>query len=127
MSDRDESKDILLSGALRKAVAQTFAKDRDTVTLRLIRTIVEQQHKLGQDYFKTDPYWKERSKEIIMEEVVSYPKLEDGGGNKGGMQKAAKGSVELQLSSLKLVVTFPAASRVPSCSCSFPSSSPSAP
>ncbi|KAI5814875.1 hypothetical protein BZA77DRAFT_93335 [Pyronema omphalodes] len=69
MSDRDESKDILLSGALRKAVAQTFAKDRDTVTLRYIRTIVEQEHKLGADYFKTDPYWKERSKEIIMEEV----------------------------------------------------------
>lgn len=93
MADRDESKDILLSGALRKAVAQTFANDRDTVTLRLIRTIVEQQHNLGQDYFKTDPYWKERSKEIIMEEVVSYPKLEDrGGGTRGVCRGAAKSS-----------------------------------
>jgi hypothetical protein len=68
--DRDESQDAVVAGALRKAVATAFRDDRDAVTLRYIRTVVEKELGLGSEYFKLDPYWKDRSKAIVMQEVV---------------------------------------------------------
>jgi hypothetical protein len=69
---RDESRDALIAGALRKAVADTFKKDRDDVTLRYIRTLVEDQLALGAQFFKSDDYWKNQSKDIILQEVVRF-------------------------------------------------------
>ena len=69
---RDESRDALIAGALRKAVADTFKKNRDDVTLRYIRTLVEDQLTLGAQFFKSDDYWKNQSKDIVLQEVVRF-------------------------------------------------------
>jgi hypothetical protein len=80
MSSRDEAHDARIQGALRKAVVDTFAIDPSAVTMRSIRSIVEGQLDLGEGFFKTDKYWKEKAKEVVLEEVVSSPR---DGGNKG--------------------------------------------
>lgn len=67
---RDDSRDGLISGCLRKAVAQAFKADRDQVTLRKIRALVEEELQLGERFFKSDPYWKAQSEDIIVQEVA---------------------------------------------------------
>ncbi|KAI5858135.1 hypothetical protein BZA05DRAFT_386092 [Tricharina praecox] len=68
MNDRDESRDAQIAGALRKAVADAFRKDPESVTLRTVRNEVAEELKLGEGFFKSDPYWKDKSKEIVLQE-----------------------------------------------------------
>lgn len=68
MSDRDESRDAQIAGALRKAVADAFRKDPESVTLRTVRNEVAAELGLGEGFFKSDPYWKDKSKEIVLQE-----------------------------------------------------------
>ena len=70
MSYRDESRDAQIAGALRKAVADAFSKDPESVTLRTVRNEVAAELKLGDGFFKSDPHWKDKSKEIVMQEGV---------------------------------------------------------
>jgi len=74
MSDRDESRDesrdAQIAGALRKAVADAFRKDPESVTLRTVRNEVAAELGLGEGFFKSDPYWKDKSKEIVLQEGV---------------------------------------------------------
>lgn len=66
----DEVRDMRLAAALRKAVHDTFAKDPDYVTVRNIRTMVEDDLDLGKEWFKNDETWRSKSKEIIEAEAV---------------------------------------------------------
>lgn len=72
MSDeeRDESQDQAITGALRSNVANAFRTNRDEVTLRKMRTKVEQQLGLPEEFLKLDPYWNAHSKKIVLQEVV---------------------------------------------------------
>lgn len=77
--DRDESRDVVITAALRKAVVTAFQVDRDAVTLRYIRTAVEKELGLGVEFLKCDPYWKDKSKSVVIQEVVCTAVARGGG------------------------------------------------
>ncbi|KAI9800248.1 MAG: hypothetical protein M1825_004232 [Sarcosagium campestre] len=55
---------------LRDAVKKVFASGRlDELTVKRIRIAVEAELSLPKDYFKDDPIWKEKSKEVILREA----------------------------------------------------------
>ena len=60
-----------LEHALRNAVREVYLSgDLDNLTVKRIRKSVEADLDLQDDFFKTDPAWKERSKDVIQSEVV---------------------------------------------------------
>ena len=60
-----------LEQALRNAVREVYLSgDLDNLTVKRIRKSVEADLDLQDDFFKTDPEWKERSKNVIQSEVV---------------------------------------------------------
>lgn len=70
LSDGAPSEDEL-EQALRNAVREVYLSgDLDNLTVKRIRKSVEADLDLQDDFFKTDPAWKERSKNVIQSEVV---------------------------------------------------------
>ena len=60
-----------LEQALRKTVRKIYtSEDLDNLTVKRIRKSVEADLDLPDDFFKNDPTWKERSKDVIQSEVV---------------------------------------------------------
>jgi len=59
-----------LTEALRAAVTHAYHHDRDTLTVKRIRTKVEQNLNLDEGFF-LEPAWKDQSKQIITSQVVS--------------------------------------------------------
>lgn len=60
-----------LKQALRDAVREVYRSgDLDNLTIKRIRKSVEANLDLQDDFFKNDPAWKEKSKNIIQAEVV---------------------------------------------------------
>ena len=75
MSDSSLSDSTLSEGvleqALRNAVREVYRSgDLDDLTIKRIRKSVEVDLDLQDDFFKTNPAWKERSKNVIQSEVV---------------------------------------------------------
>ena len=65
------SDDVQLEGALRAAVRKVYARgDLGNLTIKRVRASVERRLGLGEDFFKTDGIWKDRSKDVIRSEVV---------------------------------------------------------
>ena len=70
LSDGAPSAEVL-EQALRDAVRSCYSSgDLDNLTVKRIRSSVEADLDLQDDFFKTDPAWKERSKNVIQSEVV---------------------------------------------------------
>lgn len=70
LSDGAPSKEVL-EQALRNAVTDVYQSgDLDNLTVKRIRKSVEVDLDLQDDFFKNDPAWKERSKNVIQSEVV---------------------------------------------------------
>ena len=70
LSDGAPSK-VVLKEALRNAVREVYRSgDLDNLTVKRIRKFVEVDLDLHNDFFKSDPAWKEESKNIIESEVV---------------------------------------------------------
>lgn len=69
--------DKAITSALRAEVQNCYANDdEDNLTLKRIRAAVAKKLKLADDFFKNSDKWNGKSKEIVMEEVVSIlPKL----------------------------------------------------
>lgn len=69
--------DVHLETALRQAVKQLYTVDPEQITVKKIRTNVEQDLELDPGFFKDDPSWNTRSKQVIQSEVVCgmYPFL----------------------------------------------------
>lgn len=59
-----------LEAELRDAVRDTVLKDRDSLTINSVRKLVEEKLDLEQGFFLSDS-WKQRSKLLIKEAVVS--------------------------------------------------------
>lgn len=62
--------DARLEKALRDAVEQTFKSDPEQLTVKRIRSKVEQELELDDGFFKNSATWNTRSKEVIQSEVV---------------------------------------------------------
>ena len=63
--------DATLEQALRKAVQQIYKSgDLENLTIRRLRKVAEEDLDLDDDFFKIDPIWKEKSKNVIQAEVV---------------------------------------------------------
>ena len=63
--------DVQLESALRSTVQRILQdKDRENLTIKRVRTSVEELLGLGDGFFKNDNDWRDRSKEFIQEEVV---------------------------------------------------------
>lgn len=63
--------DVQLESALRSTVQRLLEDDqRDNLTIKRVRTSVEELLGLGEGFFKNDDDWKDRSREVIQEEVV---------------------------------------------------------
>ena len=70
LSDGAPSKEVL-EQALRNAVTDVYQSgDLDNLTVKRIRKSVEIDLDLREDFFKNDPAWKDRSKNVIQSEVV---------------------------------------------------------
>ena len=66
--------DSVLEDALRHAVQQIYrSRNLEDLTVRRVRTTVEKQLNLEDDFFKDSSIWKEKSKRIIQSEVVGAP------------------------------------------------------
>ncbi|KAI4199491.1 MAG: hypothetical protein LQ350_004557 [Teloschistes chrysophthalmus] len=61
--------DVHLETALRQAVKQLYTVDPEQITVKKIRTNVEQDLELDPGFFKDDPSWNTRSKQVIQSEV----------------------------------------------------------
>ena len=59
---------------LRKAVETVYKKDPDSLTVKKVRTQVEQDLEL-EDGFFTSAEWKDKSKKLIKEWAVSKPNV----------------------------------------------------
>ena len=78
MSDSDSSSlsdampsNSVLEDALRNAVQKIYrSRNLEDLTVKRVRRAVEKQLVLEDDYFKNDSFWKEKSKSIILSEVV---------------------------------------------------------
>ncbi|KAI4260944.1 MAG: hypothetical protein LQ352_000099 [Teloschistes flavicans] len=62
--------DAQLEAALRQAVEQLYQNDPEQITVKKIRTNVEQHLNLDLGFFKDDPSWNTRSKKVIQSEVA---------------------------------------------------------
>ncbi|KAL8695347.1 MAG: hypothetical protein Q9218_000106 [Villophora microphyllina] len=62
--------DAQLEKALRQAVKHLYKSDPEQITVKKIRTNVEQDLELDPGFFKDDQLWNARSKEIIRSEAV---------------------------------------------------------
>lgn len=68
---RDEAHDADLSACIRRTIAHAFQSgDPSSLTLRLVREIVEKELSLPENFLKTDEFWGGESKRIVKEEVV---------------------------------------------------------
>lgn len=64
--------DKALTSALHKTVRDVFHSDeKDQLSVRSIRTKVEEEYDLGEG-FLNEGKWKDKSKGIIKDEVVSF-------------------------------------------------------
>ena len=76
MSDSSSLSDAMpsssvLEDALRDAVQKIYrSRNLEDLTVNRVRRAVEKQLVLEDDYFKNDSFWKEKSKHIILSEVV---------------------------------------------------------
>ncbi len=64
------SSDAEIVTALRNAVKEKYQSSPEQLTVKRIRTDVEQQLGLGAGFFKADAIWNAQSKEIIQLQVV---------------------------------------------------------
>lgn len=63
--------EVVLEQALRNAVREVYRSgDLDQLTVKRIRKFVEADLDLQDDFFKNDPAWKEKSRNLIQSEVV---------------------------------------------------------
>lgn len=63
--------EVVLEQALRNAVREVYRSgDLDQLTVKRIRKFVEADLDLQEDFFKNDPAWKEKSRNLIQSEVV---------------------------------------------------------
>ena len=63
--------DTKIEAALRATVAKLFDEDdQGSLTLKNVRSEVGKQLDFPEDFFKTDARWKDKSKEIVLDEVV---------------------------------------------------------
>ncbi|KAL8768459.1 MAG: hypothetical protein Q9209_005365 [Squamulea sp. 1 TL-2023] len=73
MSDSSPAETLVadadIEKALRDAVVNKYQSDPEQLTIKRIRTDVEQQLGLGDGFFKANPTWNTRSKEIIQLQV----------------------------------------------------------
>lgn len=64
--------DAEIENALRNAVKKRYQTDPEQLTIKRIRTDVEQHLGLDDSFFKSDVVWNTRSKEVIQSQVVRY-------------------------------------------------------
>lgn len=63
--------EVVLEQALRNAVREVYRSgDLDQLTVKRIRKFVETDLDLQDDFFKNDPAWKGKSRNLIQSEVV---------------------------------------------------------
>lgn len=63
--------EVVLEQALRNAVREVYRSgDLDQLTVKRIRKFVEADLDLQDDFFKNNPAWKEKSRNLIQSEVV---------------------------------------------------------
>lgn len=63
--------DPKLEQCLRQVISRFFKSSKqDELTVRRVRTEAEQELKLSKAFFKSDAKWKDKSQEIIGDEVV---------------------------------------------------------
>ena len=68
--------DTTLEDALRSQVKELFSNEgADNITVKRVRALTEQKLDLEDGWFKNDEEWKNRSKEIIVNEHVSVTML----------------------------------------------------
>jgi hypothetical protein len=77
MSDSEASvsipSDSKIKQGLRKVIERIFKSgDHDNLTLKRVRKAVEDELELPEDFFRVDSDWKEKSKDFITAEVVSF-------------------------------------------------------
>lgn len=75
-SPPDDSVSIPSDSVIEKALCDTVvacykSKDLDSLTLKRVRNTVTEKLNLPEDFLKTDPRWKNKSKEVVNDEVVS--------------------------------------------------------
>lgn len=71
LSGIDAPTDATLEQALRNAVQKVYkAGNTDDLTVRRIRKAVEEDLELQGGFFKNDPVWNTKSKNVIQSEVV---------------------------------------------------------
>ncbi|KAL8696087.1 MAG: hypothetical protein Q9201_007833 [Fulgogasparrea decipioides] len=63
--------DIALEKALRDAVKRIYKEDPEQLTVKRIRTCVEQDLGLGAAFFKGDSTWNARSKDVIQSQLAA--------------------------------------------------------
>ncbi|KAL8907853.1 MAG: hypothetical protein Q9207_001177 [Kuettlingeria erythrocarpa] len=66
-SDNAATSDARLESALREAVEKTFRTDPEQLTLKRLRSKVEQDLGLEEGFFKSNTTWNTRSKEVAQE------------------------------------------------------------
>lgn len=59
-----------ITKAIKKTVKEIFETDPDSLTVNHVRTIVSAQLDLDEDFLKTDPFWKNESKDLVKTEYV---------------------------------------------------------
>lgn len=64
--------DSAIESALRETVRQAFAlREDDNLTLRSARSDASRNLSLPDEFFKSNPEWMVKSKEIVFDEAVS--------------------------------------------------------
>ncbi|KAL7268850.1 hypothetical protein RUND412_008511 [Rhizina undulata] len=74
-SSHDAAEVVRIQTALRDSVKRQFKEDSDKATVKYIRSRVEKELGLDQDFLKTDEFWKSESKKIIVEEAEKQNSL----------------------------------------------------
>ncbi|KAI9801641.1 MAG: hypothetical protein M1833_002323 [Piccolia ochrophora] len=81
MTDSDQESipsDSVLTNALQQAVGRVFDSGQlDNLTVKRVRATVESTLHLPTDYFKNRSIWKDRSKDVILEEVDRQHSLKE--------------------------------------------------
>ncbi|KAL8972969.1 MAG: hypothetical protein Q9197_002542 [Variospora fuerteventurae] len=71
LTDRPSGVETRLEKALRNAVKETYKADPDQLTVKRLRSKVENALGLTDGFFKSDAAWNARSKEVIQSEVAA--------------------------------------------------------
>lgn len=72
MVDPNMPSDARIEAALRAAVRTAHNEGRlEELTIKTVRSSTERSLALGEGFLKSDEAWRDRSKEVITQEVVS--------------------------------------------------------